>query len=83
VGVSRITVTIDRLVLRGLEVADRKALAEGLQSELTRVLRDLEGPRSHRTPMVKLGRMPLEPGRSGARSFGGELARAIGGRLKP
>ena len=86
-GVSQVRVTIDRVVFRGLETADRKALVEGLQGELSRVLADpaarAEWAKSHRTPVLKLGRMPLEPGPAGARRFGGGLARAVGARLKP
>jgi hypothetical protein len=84
---SRITLTIDRLVLKGFEAGDRKALAEGLQAELRRVLADpatrADWARPHRTPVLKLGRMPLEPGLAGGRKFGGGLARAIGKGLKP
>jgi hypothetical protein len=85
--VSRVQVTIDQLVLRGFDPADRKALVEGLQGELSRVLADPAAraawARSHRTPVLRLGRMPLEPGTSGGREFGGGLARAIGRGLKP
>ena len=84
---SRIRVTIDQLVLRGFEPADRKGLVEGLQNELSRVLADpatrAEWARPHRTPVLRLGRMPLEPGPSGSRKFGGGMARAIGKGLKP
>ena len=84
---SRVRVTIDHLVLKGLGPAERKALVEGLQTELLRVLSD-PGARaalgaSRRTPVLKLGRMPLEQGPSGGRKFGGGLARAIGKGLKP
>jgi hypothetical protein len=84
---SRITLTIDHLVLKGLDAGDRKALAEGLEAELSRVLADratrAEWARPHRTPVLKLGRMPIEPGPAGGRKFGGGLARAIGRGLKP
>jgi hypothetical protein len=84
---SRITLTIDRLVLKGFEAGDRKALTEGLQAELSRVLADpamrAEWARSHRTPVLRLGRMPLESGSSGAGKFGIGMARAIGKGLKP
>jgi hypothetical protein len=84
---SRITLTIDRLVLQGFEAADRKALVEGLQGELSRVLSDsasrAEWAQSHRTPILRVGRMPLEPGPSGGRKFGNGMARAIGRGLKP
>jgi hypothetical protein len=84
---SRIRVNIDQLVLKGFDPADRKALVEGLQAELSRVLSDpvarSEWAFSHRTPVLKLGGMPFEPGPSGSRKFGGGVARAIGKGLKP
>jgi hypothetical protein len=84
---SRLRLTIDQLVLRGLEPAERKALIEGLQAELTQVLSERSTraawARSHRTPVMKLGRMPLEPGPSGGRKLGADLARTIGKGLKP
>jgi hypothetical protein len=87
VGVSRIRLTIDRLVLRGFEPGDRKALVEGLQSELSRVLTDpatrSEWARSHRTPVLRLVSLPLESGFSGARRLGGGVARGVGKGLRP
>lgn len=84
---SRVRVTIDRLVLKGLEAADRKALVEGLQAELSQVLSGpaarAEWAHSHRTPVLKLGRMPLEAGTAGGRKFGKQVARAMGKGLKP
>jgi hypothetical protein len=84
---SRIEVTIDRLALNGFDAADRKALVEGLRSELSRVLADpaarAEWARSRRTPVLRLGRMPLEPGPAGGRKFGMRLAGSIGGVLRP
>ncbi len=72
---SRIQVTIDQLALKGFDAADRKALVEGLRSELSRVLSDPAGraewARSRRTPVLRLGRMPVEPGLAGGRKFGG------------
>ena len=86
-GVSRVTVTIDRIVLRGFEARERNALVEGLEREFTQVLGDsaarAEWVRSHRTPVVKLGQMPLEPGPSGAKKFGGAIVLGIGRSLKP
>ena len=83
---SRIRVTIDRLALKGFEAADRKAIEEGLRSELSRVLADpaarTEWARSRRTPVLRLGRMQFEPGPAGGRKFGGNVARAIGKGLK-
>jgi hypothetical protein len=84
---SRIRLTIDHLVLKGIEPAERTALVEALQLELSRVLADrslrAEWARPHRTPVLKLGRMPLEPGLAGGRKFGGSVARLIGRGLKP
>ena len=86
-GVSRIHLTIDRLVLNGLDSADSKALAETLQTHLSQMLADrsarAQWARSHRTPVLKLGRMPLEAGTSGARKFGKQMAHAVGRGLKP
>lgn len=83
---SRIRVNIDRLVLKGFEPGERKALVEGLQGELSRVLADPAGRAewvgSHRTPVMRLGAIALEPGLSGGRKFGGAVARAVGRGLK-
>jgi hypothetical protein len=83
----RITVTIDQLVLKGFEASDRNVLAAGLQAELSRLLADpaerANWARSRRTPVLRLGRMPLDPGPAGARKFGTSVARAIGRGLKP
>jgi hypothetical protein len=84
---SRIHVTIDQIVLKGIEPAERKALVDALQSELSRVLADpgtrADWARTHRTPVLRLGRMPLEPGPTGGRKLGSGVARAIGRGLKP
>jgi hypothetical protein len=84
---SRIKLTIDRLVLTGFDPADRNALAEGLQGELSRLLADpvtdAASAQSRRTPVVRLGRMPLDPGPSGGRKLGHTIARGIGKGLKP
>jgi hypothetical protein len=84
---SRIHLTIDQLVLKGLEPAERRAIVESLQAELSKVLSDpatrAAWARSHRTPVLKLGRMPFESGPAGGRKFGSGLARAIGKGLKP
>jgi len=83
---SRVWVTIDRLVLKGLEPIERKALVEGLQRELSRVLSDpatrAEWAHSHRTPVLRLGRLPLEQGAAGGRKVGTRLGNAIGKGLK-
>ena len=78
---SPIHVYIDRVVLRGIDPSDRHALVSGLKTELARVLADpatqgaMTKPR--RTPVMRLGRMPMELGIGGARKLGGGIARAI------
>jgi hypothetical protein len=83
---SRIRVNIDRIVFNGFEPAERKALVEGLRSELVRVLGD-RGVRGewapHRTEVLRLRGMSFEPGPTGNRRFGAGLGRAIGRGLKP
>ena len=75
-------VTIDRLVLSGLDPAQRTAFVQGLRSELARTLANPEArvalATSRRTPVLRLGQTPLQPGISGARNLGQTVARAIG-----
>jgi hypothetical protein len=84
---SRIHLTIDRLVLRGLQPGAQKSVADGLQLGLSQILSSeaarADWARSHRTPVLKLGQIPLGPGASGGREFGRRLARTIGKGLKP
>ena len=84
---SRVHVTIDRLVLKGFGAAERSALVEGLRGELARVLAEPQArdawESSRVTPSLRLGRMPFEPGPSGGRKFGAGVARAIGKGLRP
>lgn len=84
---STIHVTIDRLVLGGLDSAGRAAFVKGLRSELERMLADpttrTSWARPRRTPVLRLARLGLEPGASGARRLGTQVARGIGGGLKP
>jgi hypothetical protein len=85
VGVSRVRVTIDRLVLKGLDPAQQRALVEGLQEELARVLGepwargDWTDPRY--MPVLRFGRMQAKPGKSGGRTLGlgigGGIARGL------
>jgi hypothetical protein len=86
-GVSRIRLNIDRLVLNGLQPLEAKALTGALQAHLRQVLLDQtnreQWARPHRTPVLKLGRMPLEAGAGGAGKLGGQLGEAIGRGLKP
>jgi len=79
---ARVNVTIDRLVLRGMDPAARTAFVDGLRGELARVLPDpaarAEMQGSRRTPVLRLGQMPLGDGPSAARGLGRSVARAIG-----
>jgi hypothetical protein len=85
--VSRINLTIDRIVLRGFDPGVRKAVTEGLRAELSRVLADPAGRaslgQSRRTPVLKLGSVPVSPGQSGGRVLGTRIGGAIGKGLKP
>jgi hypothetical protein len=77
----RFTVSIDRLVLRGVDPADHKAFVSGLQEELKRVLRQeasQDGWAGSRTPAMHLGRLPMQPGLAGARGLGANVARSLG-----
>jgi len=87
VGVSRVRLTIDRLVLNGFQPLEAKALARALESQLSHLLTDTaarrDWARPHRTPVLRLGRMPLDAGTAGAQTFGRALANAVGRGLKP
>ena len=76
---SRINVTVDRLVLTGFDHADHATLVAGLQSELRRQLANTgtQFGQIRQIPVVRLGRMPFERGPSGSRQFGRGLARAV------
>jgi hypothetical protein len=84
---TRIHVTIDRVVLSGMDAAARTAFLHSLKAELTQRLADPAGraawARSHRTPVLSLGRVALAPGIGGARKLGGQVARGIGKGLTP
>jgi len=82
-----VTLHIDRLVLRGIDPMDKHALADGLKTELARVLGDPATRaalgQSRRTPVLRLGRMAMQPGMAGARALGGGMAKAIGKGMRP
>ena len=84
---SKIHVTIDRLVLSGLDPAARHAFVAGLKTELTRALADpaqrADWAKSRRTPVLRLGRVALDPGVGGARKLGGHVAASIARGTKP
>jgi hypothetical protein len=82
----RTKVTIDRLVLRGVDPHHAQAMAESLKKELARAFAGPGGrerlQRAQDTPILQLGRVPLEAGRAGARKFGINVARAISKGVK-
>ena len=84
---SKIHVTIDRLVLSGLDPAARHAFVTGLKTELTHMLSDpaqrSDWATSRRTPILRLGRVALDPGVGGARELGGHVAQSIARGIKP
>jgi hypothetical protein len=84
---SRIEVKIDHVVLRGFDPADRHSVVNGLKSELSHILADpatgIKSARSQRTPVLRVGRMPMDPGLVGARKLGGGIATAIAKGIKP
>jgi hypothetical protein len=84
---SRIRLTIDALTLKGFDAGDGRAVVEGLRRELVRVLSDpatrAEWARPHRTPVLRLGPLPLESGPAASRKFGQGMANAIAKGLKP
>lgn len=84
---SCLNVHIDHLVLRGIDPGDKLAFANGLKAELARVLSSPEArasiTRSRKTAVMRLGKLPMEPGLAGARRLGTHVARAIGKGMKP
>ncbi len=80
-GVSRVQVHIERVVLKGIDAGDGSAFVEGLRAELSRVLSigvdQADGYSSRRTPVLRLGRMTMESGRGGSRRFGRQVAGSI------
>lgn len=83
---NRIQLSIDRLALGGFQPAERAAFEQGLRAELARTLADpatlsqiynrTSNVRS--VPILRLGKVTLQPGVSGARNLGRVVARAIG-----
>jgi hypothetical protein len=84
---SRIHLTIDKLVLGGLDPSDRAAFVARLKGELAVLLADPAAratwARSHRTPVLRLNRMGLESGAAGAGKLGRQVAQGIARGLKP
>jgi hypothetical protein len=79
---SRIQLNIDHLVLNGFAPAEAQVLAEALREQLAHVLANpasrAEWAHPHRTPVLKLGSMPLQAGTTGASKFGTQVANAVG-----
>jgi hypothetical protein len=77
----RLNVTIDRVVLRGIDRHDAVAVTASLKAELARALAGpaVQSASLHPqvTPVLRLGRLPLDAGRAGGRRFGATVARAI------
>lgn len=84
---SRVRVRIGQIAVRGLDAAASAAVIEGLRVELARALRDASAAtlpaRSHRTPVMKLAPLTLQPGNSGARQLGVKAAGAIARKVRP
>ncbi|MDW5265461.1 MULTISPECIES: hypothetical protein [Acidobacteriaceae] len=84
---SKIHVTIDRVVLGGLDATARHAFVTGLKTELAQALAD-PAQRAHwlssrRTPVLRLGRVSLGTDAGGARKLGSHVAKSIVRSSKP
>jgi hypothetical protein len=83
---SRVNISIDRLALSGFDPAARAAFEQGLRAGLAAALSDpatqtqIYGRSStiRSIPVLKLGKVALQPGTIGARNLGRTVARAIG-----
>jgi hypothetical protein len=84
---SRVRVTIDQVALKGFEAGAGRSVVEALKAELSEMLADPEQQarwaRSRHTPVLRVGRLPFQPGTSGSRRLGGAIARGIGKGLEP
>lgn len=83
---SRVNISIDQLALGGFDPAARAAFEQGLRAGLAAALADpatqaqIHGRSStiRSIPVLRLGKVELQPGISGARNLGRTVARAIG-----
>jgi len=79
---SRIRVSIGRVSLRGLDDEAGRFVADALRGELARMLAEpreqAHWTQSRQLPVLRLGRLPIQPGTSGGRQLGGAIARGIG-----
>jgi hypothetical protein len=77
----KINVTIDRVVLRGIDANLAPALTESLKKELIRTLAQPGSQtrlqNTHDAGLIKVGKVQLKAGRVGARQFGTGVGRAI------
>lgn len=80
-GVRRVAVHIDRLVLRGFEHADRHAVAAGLREELSRLFADPDVARrltaGGDVARLRVGDITVDPG-AAPQQVGAQAARGIG-----
>jgi hypothetical protein len=78
----RATIHIDRVVLRGVDPQQAKAIVEGLRTELATVFSSAAFRARFRSGqsvgVIRLGSVPLGAGRAGAKRFGVAVARAAG-----
>jgi len=85
VGVKRVIVHIDRLVLKGFRVEDRDTISSGLQRELTGLLAHPQAVQGLASPgdssRLKLGRIHVAQGSKPDR-VGAQVAQRIGEGLK-
>jgi len=79
---ARITLNIDKLVLRGIAPGDRPHLIGALRNQLEQVLSDpatrAEWAKSSRAPVLQLGEIAFMPGSSGSRKLGQAIGKSIG-----
>jgi hypothetical protein len=77
----RINVSIDRVVLRGIDRHDAVAVTASLKAELARALAEPAARNAllhpQVAPVLRLGSVPLHAGRAGGRRLGASVARAI------
>jgi hypothetical protein len=78
---SRVSVTIDRLVLNGIVLDQRQALLAGLRQELACILADpamRSALKPRDRPTIRLTPMTFIPGHASGTRLGAELAHGIG-----
>ena len=82
---ARITLNIDKLVLRGIAPGDRAHVIASLRRELEQTLANpdtrAEWAKSQRAPVLRLGQLGFTPGPSGSRKLGQAIGKGIAGKL--